>query len=524
MKLYPALLIKGRVLKGSPTDSHNTIGIKNKVDAPESSRGFTTDGVMFLDRFKALNYLKEYDFATYKKLSFEAHKIGLHSEFLADAYGIEQNELAQKIIQETKEEKMDIDLKNKKVLVWDRGLYPFLAQKLGESFGKVYYYMPQSDPYPKSLKTQIGIGLPEIERVYNFWEYVDKVDCIVFFDCYDGDFQHWLRQKGYKVFGSGKSEIMEMDKVMFLEELESVGLPIPETWLAQGLDDLENHLKKLKGTHWLKTLSYYRGDFETKKFRNMKQITPWLRHVENEIGGRSKDLEVLIQSPIDAACEAGYDGFCIDGKFTSNCLVGYEIKDAGLVCKVFEETPKILSYVNDKMSPIFKKYGYRGHYSTEIRITDGGIPFFIDPTCRAPSPPAELMCELYENYAEAVWLIANGIVPELKPKAMYGAEIILTSPCYGEGLELCVEFPKEIAPFVKLKNHRKDGNSFYCIPNDNGAFFGAVVAYGNSVEQATKKALSYIEMIEADELTYDKRVFDEANKQIQSGNKFGMRY
>lgn len=413
-------------------------------------------------------------------------------------------------------------LSNKKVLVWDRGLYIYLAQKLGESFSEVFYYMPQADPYPKSTTSLIGCGLDEIERVYDFWKYVDKVDLIVFFDCYDGKLQNWLRSKGYRIFGSGLSEKLELNKTLFLDTLEEVGLPIPKTYRAKGFEDLVEYLCGCEGEKWLKA-SYYRGDFETHKFRSMAHIEPWLDNLRKLIGQRAKDIEILVQDPIKSACEVGYDGFCIDGQYTSNCIVGYEIKDQGLVAKVFKETPTILAEVNNAMSPIYKKFGYRGHYSSEIRITKGGLPYFIDPTCRAPSPPSELMCELYENYAEAIWTIAEGKVPELEPKAVYGAELVLSSLWHRTN-ELCVEFPKELHANIKLKNQMKRDGSFYCIPNDNDGGFGAVIAYGSSVKEVTEKVSQIAKEVNADEVEDFAAAWDAAIEQIKSGEKFGIKF
>ena len=414
-----------------------------------------------------------------------------------------------------------MDLGNKTALCFDRGLYSFLAQKLGESFGRVLYYMDCPSPYPESQRAQIGKGLPELEWIDDPWPHVDKADLLCFFDCNDGRMQHYFREKGYRVFGSGRSERLELDKAWFLEQVSAARLPVPHTYRAEGLEDLERYLADAKGEKWLKT-SYYRGDFETQKFRGMKHLRPWLSDLRQRIGERrAKEIEILVQSPIDAKCEAGYDGFCVDGEFTDNCLVGYEIKDKGLVAKVFEQPPEILARVNDAMGPLFRKLGYRGHYSTEIRITAEGKPYFIDPTCRAPSPPSELMCELYANYAEAVWQIAGGEVPTLKPKAPYGAEIVLSS-AWHESHELCVEFPRELAPFVKLKNQTRRQGTHYIVPNGNGGIFGAVVAYGKTMDEATRKALEYAEQIECAELDYESSLFDQAAEQTKCGEAFGI--
>lgn len=412
-------------------------------------------------------------------------------------------------------------ISNKKVLVWDRGLYTFLAQKLGESFSRVFYFMPESSPYPNSALSQIGEGLDTIERIDDddVWKVIDKVDMVFFPDCYDGEFQLWLKSKGYKVFGGMGSEKVEMDKVFFYDYLDQVGLPVPPTYRAEGLVDLLGHLKG-KGEKWLKR-SYYRGDFETKKYLGAKHILPWIDMLRSKIGRRAENIEILVQDPIESVVECGYDGFNINGVCTNNCLIGYEIKDKGYVAKVFEDVPEIIQNVNDKMNPLFKKLGYQGHFSTELRITKDGKAYFIDPTIRAPSPPSELMCEIYDNYAEAVWDVAHGKVPELLPKAKYGAEIILTSDWH-EKHEMCVTFPKKLEPFIKLKNQTKRKDAYYVIPNENEGFFGAVIGYGDSVESATQKCLEAMEQIECDDIDFDAAIFDEVNEQIEAGGAFGV--
>lgn len=412
------------------------------------------------------------------------------------------------------------NLSKKKCLVWDRWLYLSIAERLGEVFEKVYYFLPQTNPYPHSNIANIGTGLEKIERVHGFWNIIDQVDLIVFPDCYDGELQHWLRSKGYCVFGNGRSELVELDKLLFLDILKKVELPIAKTVVTKGVFELVKYLESSKGTKWLKT-NWYRGDFETKKYTNMDRFRPWLNDLVYRLGSRADDIEILVQDEINAECETGYDGFVIDGKYSGNCLKGYEIKDRGLVACVTKQPPPIIKLINDKMAPVHQFLGGRGHYSTEIRITKDNTPYYIDSTQRAPSPPSELMLEIYDNYPGIVWQVANGEVPEVKPRAKYGAELVLTS-AWHEEKELCVQFPKKFEKNIKLKNHSQRGNSYYCTPNDNGGFFGAVVAWGDSVDSVTKEVIDIAKQIEADDFHVDAEIFSDANEQIENGKKFGI--
>ena len=410
MGLLPALKIDGKIYTGKADDSHVTIAFSNGLPEPaENTRGFTPDnGKTFLTRTAAIMWLRKNDIKIFRKLPSKAYYSGLHSEHLAKARGIDQNAYAEKItdqameIRELKGEndglEQDVsngkkmaksgdeideccDLSTKTAIVYDRGgLYLYCAEKLAEKYKKVMYYLADADAYPTSQKHTIGAGVPKVKRIHDFWKFIDEADIVYFWDCYDGELQHWLRSKGYTVFGSGRGEQVEIDKIYFLELLEELGQPCAKTYLAEGMDDLCEYLKKHDGeTLFLKNL--HRGDFESRKFSSMVQSRPFLDDLKKRLGSASDTLEVLVQHKIDAVCEVGYDGFQVDGQFTNNCIVGYEIKDKGFVGKVFKETPQIIKGTNDAFADTFSKLGYRGNYSTELRVTKDGIPFYIDATC-----------------------------------------------------------------------------------------------------------------------------------------------
>ena len=133
------------------------------------------------------------------------------------------------------------------------------------------------------------------------------------------------------------------------------------------------------------------------------------------------------------------------------------------------------------------------------------------------------MCEIYSNYAESFWQIANGELPELKPAKLYGAEFILTSD-WNDKHELCVEYTDDMAQWVKLKNHVKRGKHTYCIPNGNGGFFGAVVGIGSSLKAAIQNVIDVAENVKAEGFKFDSSVFDEASESVKAGEQFGIKY
>lgn len=413
------------------------------------------------------------------------------------------------------------DISNKTFLVSDTGLYFYLARKIGEKAKKVYYHLQDSDAYASGHKNLIGKGFEEIERVDSFIKYQDKADCICFFDIYSGEDQEQLRKDGHIVFGNGMAEELELNRIFFIDFLKEYGLPIIKTYLADGTDDLEGYLKDKKDKY-LKT-SYYRGDFETYHYTSWDRFQSFLNDLKARIGIRSRDIEILVQNPIKSACEVGWDGYAIDDKYTEENLVGYEIKDLAYLGKVFKKTPQVLAKVNNSAMDYHGKNNCRGHFSTEIIIIRSGLGYFTDATERAPSPPSELMSEMDKKYAENIPKIAEGGVPKTDYQEEYGAEIILKSPWH-EKHELCVEFPKDLEPFIKLKNATKRNGVHICIPNGNAGYFGAAIGFASSVKQAIQNVLDVVKEIGADELKIDKYLFNEAMEEVEAGAEFGIEF
>lgn len=414
---------------------------------------------------------------------------------------------------------MAMDVSKKKALVYDRGLYTYFAQALGERFEKVYYYVPDSAPYECSQLAEIGKGLPEIQRVDKFFSYLDKVDLIVFPDVYNYDDQKWLRSKGYRVFGS--ADPIELDKIGFLEILEEVGLPVPYSEVVDGTGELVSFFKgKQAGGWFIKSIN--RGDFDTKRFDGNKQLQNWIdQDLRPRVGKRSETMPMLVQKKIQSEAEAGYDGLCLDGECTVNSLAGYEDKDKRIVSMVQPETPEILGRINKAFAPKHKELGIRGHFSTEIRITKEGKPYFIDPTERIPSPPGGIFPKIYKNYPEAVYEIADGSLPVLKPVAKYGVEIILTSP-FNECHEICVEFPKEHADNIVMKNHFRRDGEYYVVPNRNSGFWGSVVTWGNNWKKVADDAREIAKTVICEGLECDTSPFDNVQEIIEAGETHGI--
>lgn len=389
-----------------------------------------------------------------------------------------------------------MNLQSKVALVYDFGLFESFAMKLSESFGKVLYYSEYKRGFPLSIEAAIGTGMPGIERVMDFDDHIDEADVVVFPDIYNGDKQVRLREEGKRVFGGGKSEELEVERVATKKFLEKIGLPMNKYRKITGIKALKEYLKTVEDK-WIKTEGF-RGDGETFHFDNFKLAEPRLDELEFKLGPMGSKRVFVVEDPIDSVSEWGYDGYTCDGKFASIGIQGIEKKDEAYV-GIVREYSKILPQlrnVNTKLSPALKGYECRGLYSSEVRITKDGTGYFIDPCMRGASPAGECYQELYGNWGDIVWAASGGELIDPKPTAKYGVEVLIHCDA-GSRPWVPVYFPKEIQQWVKLRNAARIDGEYYISNQDHGIIqVGAVVATGKTLVEALKKIKEYCGKIE----------------------------
>lgn len=413
--------------------------------------------------------------------------------------------------------------KNRTALVFDNGLFVEVALKLAKDFGKVYYFMPWTSGYPNSNIMMPGTNLPGIRRIDSFWPLLDEIDIFVFPDVYEGPLQVYLESIGKRVWGARNGDQLELFRADSKEHLEKAGIAIGPWQLVKGMDALRAYLEK-HDDQWIK-ISRTRGDFETFHSPNYDLIEPRLDELEYELGAKSKVMEFIVEEAINDAVEIGYDGWTIDGQFTKNCMTGIEIKDKGLVMKTlkYDALPDEVRGVNDKLVPLFRGFGYRGFFSSEIRITKDHTPYVIDPCCRCGAPPHELMLEIVDNWADIIWEGAGGTIVEPIFNAKWGAELLLVSPS-ADTKWIPVKFPPAIRERVKLRYLTRVEGKYYSVPQACGhPEIGAVVGLGDTMEAAITDARKLAEKIKGLDLETFPDSLDEAEEGFQKLKDFGIK-
>lgn len=396
------------------------------------------------------------------------------------------------------------------------GSYVSLAQRLSKEYKTVYYTCPSwVDAYPRMNKPYIGQGLEGIEVIDSPWPVYDEIDLWVFPDTYYGDLQEFLISQGEIVWGSRNGEELELNRDALKEHMKSLGLPVNKYVTIVGFENLKVYLQENDGVYV--KINKWRGTVESFYSKNWTMIKPEIDELEHHLEGLGDYIEFIVEQPIEAITESGYDGFTIEGQYPESSLYGIEVKDrayVGEVIKYIEISPLITDF-NSKMSDTFKKYGYRGFFSTEIRIDKNKVPYMIDFTARTPCPPGEIYLELYKNLGEIIWAGANGSIVPSQFTGKFGVELLMESEWACHHFQP-VYFPQKYASQIKLKKNMIMNGTNYCIPQSyESNDIGGVIGIGDTLEEAVNNCLSAADSIEGNGINIAKHTLEDAQGELE---------
>jgi hypothetical protein len=415
------------------------------------------------------------------------------------------------------------NLKDKSVLVMDWGLTVELALKLAEKFGRVYYFTNWADAFPSSNKAQIGRGLEKfgVYKVDYFWEYVDEVDLICFFDTYGQDVIEYLRGKGKRVFGAGMAEYLETNRKYGREVQKNSGLPTQESKVVKGLKALGDEIKK-SGDYFVK-LNAFRGDIETFYAKDYQSSKIYLDALSVSLGPRQDDIEFMLEKKIEGI-EPGYDGLVVDGKYSSSGMWGYEKKGSGFIGQTVknEDVPEGIKLVNDKLSSFFAGMKTRSFWSSEVMVDKNKTGYLIDPTVRVPQPVGlALHTEIWKNLPEFIWAAGNGELIDLIPAYKYGCGTALASDWAGEHwLEVTVD--PAVRQYIKFRALMMQGDKYFIVPGPVSESVCSVIGLGNTVDEAVEHLRENIKGVSGFELDADTGGIDNVIDEIKQGAAFGL--
>lgn len=402
---------------------------------------------------------------------------------------------------------------NKVCCLVDNGLFCELAVTLSKRFGKVLYYTPWEQSFPKSNDILVGEGLPGVTKINSIWPVLDDIDLFVFPDIYHGPLQVYLHKLGKRVWGGRLGENLEILRGLSKRWLKEAGLEVGPWRQIRGLDKLREHLKDNEDVYV--KIPRTRGDMETFHAPDYRLIEPRLDEIEHTLGAKKHIQEFIIETPINPAIEVGYDGYVIDGKFPQTALYGVESKDAAYIGQVvpYDKLPEGVKTVNRGLSGLFRDWTYRGFFSSEIRVK-GDKPYLIDPCCRMASPPGELYQYMITNLADILWHGAMGELVEPEFREQWGAQLVMRSS-WAEHNWMAVDFPPSIRENVKISYLTRINSRYYFIPQPvQMAEFGSVVATGSTPDEAIKNVKKVAEKIEGYGIKFNYQALDEAREDM----------
>ena len=142
-------------------------------------------------------------------------------------------------------------VKDKVILVADRGYGVPIAQRFARDAKQVLYYLMEEDPYPYPHTDEIGSGFENIKVVLDFWEAVKKADAVIFTNVYNGGLPDKLLADGKNVVAALKSEPLETNRKDLHDLLVSLRMPTAKAAFVKGITKLQDYLT-VKENKWIK--------------------------------------------------------------------------------------------------------------------------------------------------------------------------------------------------------------------------------------------------------------------------------
>lgn len=412
---------------------------------------------------------------------------------------------------------------DKTALVIVNPLFTEFAVRMARDFGKVYLFTPWVTTFPKIQAGMIGYGMEGIERVDDvFGDHFEEVDIFIFGDIYRSSMQVYLESIGKRVWGPRNGEELEIYREVCKEVMQEKGLPVQPYKVIKGIKSLREYLAS-KPRSFVK-IDKWRGNFETFFSESIELVEPKLCEIEGQLGGFKDIVEFCVEDELPDCVEVGLDCYCIDGKFPSSTLCGIEVKDLGYVAEFlpYKKINEPITRWTTSMAPELAKYGYRGFISNEIRIGKDLEPYMIDACCRLGCPPNEVYQEFYLNLAEIVWEGAGGRLVDPEPAGKFAVELILKSDWAKTNWQP-IGFDPKFRNQIKIFNPVCVNGQYFAVPQDEDmAEIGAVVGWGDTLDDAIAHAMKAADSIKGYGIKIPKGSIDDAKKQMEELEEFGV--
>lgn len=390
-----------------------------------------------------------------------------------------------------------------KFLVLDNGLYCAQSEALGDG-GKntVKYWTPWARPFPTVNDYAKGHGYGALEKEVWFFDHVKDADAIVNLDVTGGDLINYLRDMhpDKSIFGSGRGERLEHDRVYFKQWLEHFKLPVGPYKVIKGLTKLANYLEK-NPNKFIKT-NIFRDEMESFFFGEWEDDKYLLDEKAVTLGMLKEDYTFIVEEPIECACELGFDGFFSGGKYipftwgpeiAKNLYVGKVIND-------IHDMPDCLANTLDTIQPLLNRMDYRGALSTEERVITKDKSYFIDFCARIPAPLGQIYPVGIKNWPELVYKIGKKEDVEVECDHDYvGAFALSAEHAADHNVKVMVD-PKHLDD-VRFQTISQNKDGYFAVKGNTSVC--VLVAGGKSPAEVLERLIEAKEYVNAYSLEKD---------------------
>lgn len=412
--------------------------------------------------------------------------------------------------------------------VVDYGKFLFVAELMAKSAAKTYYYSPTEREFEDCRDAYKGDGIDGVERLDSFLDpsVIGEIDLFIFPDIGFGGTQRFLRTIGKAVWGAMGANELELSRTKFLTMLDDVGLEKVKSVKIRGLEDLKEHLRENENK-WIK-VNRFRAEMETWHHIDWAHSQQKMDELAVKFGGIKEDIVFVVQDEIDCDVEIGYDGWSVDGQFPESSFQGYELKNELYLGSLlpYEKLPDQVIEVNESISPVLERYGYRNFIATEIRVKEGK-PYFIDPTLRMAGLTEDQLPTTCSNLADVIWHGANGHLISPKFIAQYVAVATMHYKNHVKDNWFQLKPPpEELRPWFKFYHYCEYDGMIHFIPSvpyecDEA---GVVIGAADSIEGAIAALKENFEAMDQEPVTIDASGFVDLLKQVNDAENEGMEF
>lgn len=358
----------------------------------------------------------------------------------------------------------------------------------------VLVWSPDIRAFPSVREDCIGRGIPNIERVRDFWPLLNDIDLFCFPDVGQSGLQLHLESIGKAVWGSRGGDVYELNRYKFMRTIDELGLDVAPYTVIRGWSKLRAHLKE-NDDKYIK-ISRFRRDMETTHWRSWELDEPWIDWLAVQFGPLKEEMSFLVFDNIETDLEIGGDTYCVDGKWPDLMLSGVEHKDSTYFSEVRQrdEMPEQIANVLDAFSAPLKRHRYRNQFSCEVRVK-GEKAYFIDFTGRGGMPSSGSQQLIWKNFPNAIWHGANGVLLQPEAAAKFTIEAMITSKGTKDSWDVA-QVESELLPWARFSNCcMVDGK--FCFPPDDchDGELGWLVALGDSPKEVLERAKELADML-----------------------------